>query len=397
MKLKYFQACYGRSDTGWSVINPSPNIPKNVLDDFTAIERGNAATLGDSVPTGANETPSCMWELYCKNDILGLVRVQYHLSDIEGRPISFAHGYLFPDAYNLLKSPGWILSLSRENFADQRLSPEERESLSKQPGALIRELMNLSSTDSIPEDFIRHPLPSVSEALACCGMDEEAYKKWLIAVYLQVLTATAQKNLYVKTDGSEEYAINLLYLTYLAIPYSLRPLLTASTYLREKQKNTKLIFCAELPAGVPQYNPVTGETNAFTDVVAKRLEDRNPIISASVEHLLKGKDKYYFELIAALLDAMSDFRISSMQFINLAYSISNHDYELPERLPSILYGWLALPVQNNESWEDFACFLFGNMKKMSLRPNAETIKILSDRMKDAVTDQFPEMARSFLT
>ena len=398
MEFRYYQACYGRSDTGWAVVNVSPNIPKSIVDDFAAIERGNAAAVsGGPVPMGANETPSCMLELYCKNDALGLVRVQYHLSDVEGRPISFAHGYIFPDSYNLLKAPEWILSLSRENFADQRLSQEEKERLRKHPGALIRELMKRSSPDLTPENFIRNPVPSVSEALNRCGLDEKSYKNWIIAVYSQVLTTNTQKNIYVKTDGSEEYALNLLYLTYLAIPYSLRPLVTGSTYLRENQRNTKLIFCAELPAGVPQYNPITGETNAFNDVVAKRLDERNPIISAAVDHLLEGTDKTHFDLIEALLDEMADSKITNMQSINLAYSISRHEYELPERLPFILYSWLALPVQNNDSWEEFACFLFEEMKRKAIQPNAETAEILSARVKDAVTNKFAERARSFLT
>lgn len=398
MEFRYYQACYGRSDTGWSVVNTSPHIPKSVVDDFAAIERGNAAAVsGDPVPMGANETSTCMLELYCKNDALGLVRVQYHLSDVEGRPISFAHGYIFPDSYSLLKTPERILSLSRENFADQRLSQEEKESLRKHPGALIRELMKRSSPDLMPESFIRNPVPTVPEALGRCGLDEKRYKDWMLAVYSQVLTTNTQKNLYVKTDGSEEYALNLLYLTYAAIPYSLRPLITGSTYLREKQRNTKLIFCAELPAGVPQYNPATGETNAFNDVVAKRLDERNPIISAAVEHLLEGRDKVYFELIEALLNAMADFRITNMQSINLAYSISRHEYELPERLPFILYSWLALPVQNNDSWEDFACFLFEEMERKAIRPTAETAGILSARLKDAVTNKFAERAKVFLT
>lgn len=396
MQVKYYQACYGRADTGWSVVNTSPNIPKSIADDFAAIERGNAAAVsGRLVPMGANETPSCMLELYCKNDALGLVRVQYHLSDIEGRPISFAHGYIFPDAYELLKNPGWILSLSRVNFADQRISQEEKEGLRKLPGELNRELMKKSVPELMPGEFICNPVPSLSEAMSRCGLDKETYKNWIIAVYSQVLATNIQKTLYVKTDGSEEYALNLLYLTYLAIPYSLRPLLTASTYLKEKQRNTKLIFCAELPAGVPHYDPITGETNTVNDVVAKRLDDRNPVISAALGHLLEGTDKRCFEFIEACLDLMADAWITNMQSINLAYSIYRREFQMPERLPLILHNWLALPVQNNEDWEEFACFLFSEMQNKGIEPNAETAEILSTRLKDAVTDEFVEKARSF--
>ena len=398
MDLKCFQACYGRPDTGWAVVNTSPDIPKGIVDDFTAVERVNAAAVsGNIVAMGANETPSCMWELYCKNDTVGLVRIQYHLSDIEGRPISFAHGYLFPNCYDLLKKPEFFLTIARENFADQRLTAEEKEELRKVPGALNRELMKRSVPDLMPSDFLHYSSISVENALKRCGMDETAYKKWMIAVYSQILTTNTQKNLYVKTDGSEEYAINLLYLTYAAIPYSLRPLLSASTYLRQNQRNTKLIFCAELPAGVPQYNPSTGETNIISEVTAKRTDDRNPIISAAIEYLIHGEAEKCFVFIEACLDAMANDRITSMQSINLAHSIYRGEFQLEDRLPSIIYSWLTLPVPNSDSWEEFVCFLLEQFEKKKLKPSDDIKELLTKRLKDAVTEDFSEVVKALLT
>lgn len=397
MKRKFFQACYAHPDTGWGVINTSANIPQSLIDDFSAVERGNAgAAAGTVVPMGESETPSCMMEIYCRNDTVGLVRVQYGLSDGQGRPISFAHGYLFPDAYTILKRPNELLCIRRENFADQRISKEERAAIRSTPGAFNRELIERSASDMIPAGLSMRTPFTLKNALQRCGMTEAAYRTFVNAVYAHLLSTNTEKNLYVKTDGSEEYAWNLLYLTYSAIPYSMRTLLSASTCLHAGQHNTKLIFCAELPDGMPQIDPVSGDNNVMSETVEKRLKERNPVISAAIDYAMKGRQDQFFKFIETYLQLMGNERMNTMPVINLAYRFCKKEYNLPDRLPGALYGWLALPVKNTADWERVVCYILAKAAEQEVDVGAEVKKMLLSRMETSVTEEFANNVKQFL-
>lgn len=397
MERKVYQICYGRQDTGWSAIHISPDLPKSILEDFLPVERGNAAAVsGGTVPMGQSETPSCMLEVYSKNDAAGLIRIQYQLSDIEGRPVSFAHGYLFPGAYELLKEPDALLRIRRENFADQRISPEEKEALRTSPGTLNRQLIEQSTLDRMPKEFALSGKHTLSGALDRCGMEESTYRTWMKVVYAQLLMSNTSKNLYVKTDGTEDYALNLLYLTYIALPYSLRPQLTASTYLHKDQRNTKLIFCAVPPEGAPQIAPASGENNILTPVTEKRLESRNPIIPASVSMVLEGSQEECFRDMEATLEIIGDIHLSGMQAINLAYSFFVREYLQTERCPVLFYNWLSLPGQNTEKWEMVAAALLEDIKNSQIHLSSDTRSLLASRQKSAVTESFSREAGAYL-
>ena len=52
------------------------------------------------------------------------------------------------------------------------------------------------------------------------------------------LFSSAQTTVFVKTDGSREMAMDLLYIIYHSLPYSLRPRVTASTYAKPTGGNS---------------------------------------------------------------------------------------------------------------------------------------------------------------
>jgi len=339
MDRDFYQAVYAHLETGWALINTSENIPQTLAEDFTAVQRKNAgAASGTPVPMGNNETPSCMYEIYYKNGSVGLVRVQYRLSDGQGRPVSFAHGYIFSDAYTLLKKPENLLCIKKENFADQRIKEEERAALKAVPGAFNSVLIARSGIRETPLELLMDEPFSLEGALNACGLTKEAYRTYILAIYVHVLSTHTDKNLYIKTDGSEEYARNLLYLTYSAIPYSMRTLLSASTYLHTEQHNTTLIFCAQLPDHMPQIDPVSGSNNVMNSVVEKRIKERNPLIMESLDYVLCGKQEGLFNSIETCLRIMGNEKLNTLQAINLAYSFAAREYENAERLPGIIYG-----------------------------------------------------------
>lgn len=397
MEYEFFQACYAHPDTGWAVVNTSVNMPKGLADDFSLIQRANAGlAAGKPVPMGSSENPTCMLEIYCKNNAVGLVRTQYSLSDGQGRPISFSHGLIFPRAYELLKDPNNILRISSENFADKCISEEKKAEIRSTPGAFNQELIRISAAEKITSELLLREQFTFEKSLSICGLSEAEYRRYILAIYAHLLSSNTEKNLYIKTDGSEAYAWNLLYLTYIALPYSMRTLLSASTYLRSEQHNSKLIFCSRLPEGVPQIDPIAGINNVMNDMTEKRTKDRNPFITIALDYVISEKQDRFYKAIEACLCLMGNERLNTLQHINLACSICLKEYNNSEKLPWITYSWLALPVNNSEKWEKTVCFLLRRADEQGIKLGEEVDKLLSSRLETAVTEDFREQAESYL-
>ena len=217
-----------------------------------------------------------------------------------------------------------------------------------------------------------------------------------MSIYVQILSANAEKNLYIKTDGSENYNKNLLYLIYSAIPYSMRTGLSVSSYVHVGQHNTKLILCAELPDNMPYIDPITGNNNVMNAVLEKRTIDRNPFISNGVNYALVGKNDLFFTGIESGLRMMGDVKLNSMQAINLAYKFGMKQYDEPEYLPGMIYSWVTLPVPNTENWENGLCFLLDKAEAGTITIGDEIKKALAPRFNNAVTESLKERAKSFL-
>ncbi len=393
----YFQACYAHPDTGWAVVNTSENMPQSLIDEFSLIERGNAGLAANkTVPMGMNENPTCMFEVYYSNGSIGLVRVQYRISDSQGRPISFAQGYIFQNAYHVLKTPENLLRVSGENYSMQKIPEQKKKEIRSTPGALNRELISLAEPDSKQELLLTEEEYSVKNAMEVCGISEEAYLSYMLAVYSHLLLSNMERNLYVKTDGTERYAKNLLFLTYQALPYSLRTQITASTFLHEGQHNTKLIFCYEVPGGVPFIEPVNGSNNVVTETVAKRTRDRNPIIEESVHRAVLEEHEQWYKKIALILEHAGDEQLNTMQILNLVSHICAKDYEKADDLPGIVYGWMALSVQNTEKWELIAGDLLFKALTKDVHLGKEVDDLVRSRRETAVTAEFRKRANAYL-
>ncbi len=394
----FYQAVYAHTNEGWAVINTSEDLPPILENDFLSFERVNAGLVsGTSVPTGDNEAPSCMYEIYFKNDAVGIVTVQYGLSDLQGRPVSFAHGFIFPESYTLLKKPEKILSIKKENFAPYRIKDEKKMEIRTTPGAINDFLIKSSACENIPAEIAsNNEIFSVKEALKYCGISREFYSRLILAVYIHVIASKSESNLYIKTDGSEKYTSKLLYLIYSAVPFSMRTQLSASTYLHVEQHNTKLIFCAELPSNMPFFDPITGENNILNEILEKRTKERNPFIEKAIEYALDEKQERFFSAIEYVLHLMGNEKLDSMQVINLAYKICNKEYDNSEQLPGIIYNWGALPVANSEDWEYILISILKKAEEYSMVLGDETKKILSSRLEKAITDDFRSFIESYL-
>lgn len=386
MQGGFYQLCYAHPDTGWGIVNTSPGTPKEIQDIFSSVERVNAGLASNEYAlTGKNETPMCMFEITGKSNIAIIARIQYGLSDGQGRPISFSHGYVFEDAYQLLKDPNNIVGITKENFADQRITESERDSAKSIPGAMNRMLLEKTLPEYIPEELIMNYPLSFRAALDYCNLSLEMFRKFLLVVYSHLLSSNSDNNLYVKTDGSELYAWSLMYLTLSVIPYSMRPGFSCATYMHKGQHNAKLIFCAELPQGVPQIDPITGLNNVINEVTEKRLQNRSPIILDAVNRAVEGKQNGLFDGIEECLRLLGDERNISMQTINVCFGVWNKEYENSDRLQGILYGWLTLCVQHSPQWEIVLCELLNQIKIKGLELDSEIRKKLLSLLEQPIT------------
>ena len=86
-----------------------------------------------------------------------------------------------------------------------------------------------------------------------------------------------------------------------------------------------------------------------------------------------------------------------MSVANLACSICRKEYENPDRLQGIIYGWLVLNVQNSENWESIACFLLNKADENGIELGEEIKQALSSRLDTAITGKFKAKAQKYLT
>ena len=390
-----FQLCYAHPDSGWGVINTSFDTPKEIQDVFSSVERVNAGLASSEYAlTGKNETPRCMFEIVSRDNISIVARTLYGISDVQGRPISFSHGYVFSDSYQLLKNPNNVIDISNDNYADQRITDTERDTVKSIPGAINHLLIEKTQPELIPDELIKNTPVNVRDALDCCHLSIELYRRYMLVVYSHLLSTGSDNNLYVKTDGSEQYARNLMYLTLSAIPYSMRSILSCATYLHKGQHNAKLIFCAELPQGVPQINPLTGQNNVINEITEKRLQNRSPIILDAVKRVAEENQNELFDGLEECLCSLGDKQINTMQTLNLCFGVWNREYEKPDKIQGIIYGWLTQCVQRSQQWEETLCVMLKQLKSANLEMDPEIRKLLPPLLEQPVSDELQDLIKN---
>lgn len=216
MRTKFYQACFAHVDTGnlstgWQVVNTSANIMQSMVSFFENSEKSNDVSVNKK---NADGSPLKVTKIICDGKNIGLTQVKYGLSDKVGRACFFSHGYIANDSYEVLKTPENILNISDDNF---HFSVEE--------------------TQSIPEELKYTEARSEKDIMEKYGLNRDLCVNF-VKCALFPLFSSAQTTVFVKTDGSREMAMDLLYIIYHSLPYSLRPRVTASTYAKPTGGNS---------------------------------------------------------------------------------------------------------------------------------------------------------------
>lgn len=375
MKEKFYQACYTRVGVheGWKSINVSPMIPGAFLSFFEKTEKGNEVKRG--TPLDVNGNALWMLEIMSDKNCVGIARTQYGLSDAFGRSNYFCHGYLFPNSYELLKDPGQLLCISDSNFK-----------------------RNIEESQEIPGELVRNAPMSIQEALRSCNMTEKEYVTYIKCVYYALSTNT-KNTIYVRTDGTDDMAKNLLYLVYMAVPYSLRTKITACTCPEIDGADKMLIFCSRIPEYAYFVDPRNGENNILTEAIKNRWK-RTPFVSFFAENSMNPqKNEEIYQSMELWLAEMGDVTMNSMDALRLAYNMCSLDIREvdDEELHGILYDWLALPVPNSESLERYIVYVLRETISRRMKLSKDTENLLKERADMAETEKLKDMYFRYLS
>lgn len=375
MNKKFYQVCYTRVGTmeGWKSVNISEKIPTEMVTFFEKTESGNEVKR--ETPLDIDGNPLWMMEVVSNQKFIGLSRIQYGLNDFVGRSNFFCHGYLFSNAYDVLKNPRDLLEISDDNF---KTSIEE--------------------TEKIPETLKTENFLDIEKALQICKMTKKEYVQYIKCVYYALSTKT-NNTIYVQTDGKDITARCLLYLTYCAIPYSLRTKITAATCTKLENPTQMLLFGTKIPEYRKYVNPQTGQNNILTATMEKRWE-RNPFVTYFAENYEKEEEnKEIFDSMEKWLEQMGDIESNDFSSICLAYTM--HDINLEnakdEEIAGVLYDWLALPISNSKRLEEFYCEFLNQIVNREIRLGKETEAMLQDRVKEAITEAFKDVYLKYLS
>lgn len=334
---KFYQACFTRvggtdRTSGWQLTNLSEDIPGKLLSVFEQRQKGNEP-VGRGMPRNRDREPLCALEISCEADSVGLTRIQYGVP-CYGREGLFSQGFLFLNAYELLKEPNRLLSVADENFCFRaEIRPDSAEALQ---GYLDR-------TATPPAELVRGPGWTVGSALARTGMNRSSYKKLICCLYGS-WAKSAKNAVWIKTDGTDEYVRAMLYLIYAALPYSMRPKVTASTF--SDARNISVIFSHELSDGCRYFDPVNGMSNVLTSNQLKRWS-RMPFVTMAFED-----EAPRFDVLEELLARMGDRCSQDTNMLQIAcqMGLGGADADPVDQL----YDFLNIPQDYNEMMERWA-------------------------------------------
>lgn len=370
---KFYQACYTRvggtdRNAGWQLTNFSPETPAKLLNAFEQRQKGNEP-VGRDTPRDVNRDYLCALDISCEADALSFTRIQYGVP-CYGREGSYSHGFLFPNAYELLKKPELLLALSGDNFCFRGEHPDPEQALE----------LYLQRTAQIPETLRYGEEWTVERALKRAGMKKSAYKEFVYCLYGS-WAKSAKTTIFVKTDGSDEMAKALVYLAYAALPYSLRPKLAVSTFL--EAKNATLILSHEQPDGCRYFDPATGTHNVLTGNQRKRWE-KMPFVT-----MLFGEEGPQFDALERQLSEMGDRYSQDFTALQMAcqMGLDSGDADPVDQL----YDFLNIPQDFNEMMEQKVAQKLDDVsliiEESGLAVSEDMENLLKQRLNMAVSDE----------
>ncbi len=379
---KFYQYCFTRlggnaADAGWQSLNKSGDIPQELVNAAERIAKDNHISESSKAPLGV-----AMHQIFTEpqSDGLGVARVYYSGVDPFGRVLYYNHAYLFENAYEMLKEPNNVLGIADSNF---RYTAEE--------------------TADIPTDLQYSEPLCEAQALEACGMTAESYAAYMKAIF-RIFYETAKKTIYVKTDGSDKMAKDLLYLTYSALPYSLRHRITAETYAKPKSaEGCSLVFTDNIPERVKYVDPVTGANNvvdAALDAWLSKYGYALYYVNAYPNSVAHKKE--YFGGLEDILTKIGLKNTENNDLLNLAFKVGTTKTESLSNDELVRYfnEWLSLNLPLNDYVIGKLCSLLEMVTARDITINdVITTKIvdkISKSQSEKLTDKYLQYLNSYM-
>ena len=245
--------------------------------------------------------------------------------------------------------------------------------------------------------MMRKEAYSIEKALDNCHMTKENYTIYIKCLYYALSTNT-NNTIYVRTNGEDEIMRNLLYLAYMAVPYSLRIKITASSCTELDNTNKMLIFGENIPEYSRYVDPWTGENNILTPAIEKRWE-RNPFVTCFAENCEREEyNEKLFRDMEKWLVEMGDILLNGMDALRIAYMMSTEDIDnvQDDEIMGLIYDWLALPVASAESYDHQTAVLLSKMLKRKIRLGEEAEQMLTERVASSVSEKLKDTYLQYL-
>lgn len=322
MDRTFYQFCVMRDkDKGWCTVNVSPELPGGLVAE--AYEERSDMVVSDP---DFLERIGTLEKIYVRSDQNvhsdAIVHSQTKLTgtDKGNRLVFFSHCYVRKDAYSSLKEPETFLALAEENF---RFSEED--------------------TAAIPETLtFDPPLGKADELCRRLGIDRPLLPTLAKCFLLPSFLNSKNVQLFVVSGTDRSAAKEILCLLWSLLPYSLRPMYSASTYGKEGMALGTIVFTDEVPGRGYWFNPFTGENNILSDEYENALKKDAYLLRQAESAAETGEiDPTLFDRIERFLEEQGNKRDTGFKALRLAYRTLDAEEADEDELIALIGKWGA--------------------------------------------------------
>lgn len=371
--MRFFQASYGKPDNiNWKLFNLSPGIPQDMCDFFEKVGTRNAPqNLNPQDMRDEAGNPLLLREICSQDRIIGLTQVQYGEVDNTGRPKITAHGFLFSADDHVLRDPNEILSVSDENFT-------------------------FGSQATNPVDSLQYePRFTLASAMETAGLSENNLLKLMACVNISLVSQTDYP-LFLLDCREEQRMKAVMYCIYMALPYSLRYLLSFSNANNFSRSLCKSIsFVRQAPTGAYWYHLDNGETNVELEDIGQN-PDQYPFLYRLREYGAAQFDTYCQQLQAKLdemqLSWSQDYetlKMADVMLDGLAFLQKKDD----QKLTRFLFETVSYAPLQNQKVDDYLAQVLKIYAERGLVPNEILLKKLQVRALKTSSAAYGEIYR----
>lgn len=371
MTARMYQCCYtnatretaGKISAGWQTVAVSPDIPADAYNACVGLLNANS-----SMETGMTDERGNvlnLLEIIGDGSYLYLIRTQYGLSDLRGRPNMFAHAFLTSwKEPEVLSDPNTFLTVDDVSFR----SSEESAAAMDEP--------------------VRRPPFTLEAAMSRAGLSRETYLTLIRCVYAQMTERKVTEPLFVQYDGTAEQMRAFLYCIYRGLPYFLRRTLRSSAAGGVSMTGKHLIFSERARQQSAYFLPQTGENTLLSPKTERKL-DRFGFVDYVVRGLPDVDGEAYFSALERQAVRLGDPQASNELILKIAHQMLEGE-ALTELDDGTLDGRLSDALRSRSrgsaEMDEYIAALLREVDRRNLALAEESEANLMARLEEPVSD-----------